>query len=110
MKPVVEESRLARLDREMHVERSKHFEYVYATRNEFRIRVCISRIRDAQPGDYRYVATCSIGGHVHRVFGHLPSHAFTTLAERLRHVTRKLSYQRAELEYRMSKNRSVATI
>src|SRR4051812_30141631 len=97
-------ARLARLNREL-TTNEKAFDYVWAVRNECRIRVCVARIRQVNKGDCEFVATCSIGGKVHRAFGYLPSMAFVNLTDSIRWILARLSYER-----NMSKIIETATV
>ncbi len=96
--PIVIPERLIRLDREMLDERTKDFDYVYAVRrvydHEFRIKVCIARIRGSQPGDYEFVATASIAGRVHRQHAYRPSDAFAKVSQSLSWVVSKLVFEK----------------
>ena len=96
--------RLIRLNREL-TTNAKGFDYVWAVRDEYRIKVCIARVRTPNRGDYEFVATCSVGGKVHRAFGCLPSQAFVKVVQSLSWTISKLSYER-----NMSKIVGTATV
>lgn len=96
--------RLIRLDRELKTERTKDYDYLYAVRDNrygerYRIKVAVMRIPSAQPGDYEFVATASVGGKVHRQHHFTPSGAFAKIVNSLPWTVSKLSYER-----NMSKN------
>lgn len=90
--------RLQRLNRELAVERSKDFDYLYAVRGEHRIRVCV--FRADQPG---FIATCKIAGRVHRYSGDLPSYAFTKLTRSLEWITSRLDFEKNMALYEIRK-------
>ncbi len=81
--------RLKRLNRELAVERSKDFDYIFAVRGEHRFKVAVFR-----NGGTGFVATCKIGGQVHRYNGDLPSYAFVKLTRSLEWVASRLDYER----------------
>lgn len=81
--------RLQRLNREMAIERSKDFDYLFAVRGEHRIKVCV--FRADRNG---FVATCEIAGRVHRYTSELPSGAFARLTTSLLWVTSRLDYEK----------------
>lgn len=77
------------------MQQGKDFEYLYATRRDHRIRICVTRIAKIDsPADYRFVATCSVGGRVHRCFGHVPSQAVGRLITQLSHAVSRLDFER----------------
>lgn len=81
--------RLQRLNRELAIERSKDFDYIFAVRREHRFKVAVFR-----NGGNGFVATCKIGGRVHRYNGELPSYAFAKLTRSLEWVASRLDYEK----------------
>lgn len=77
---IVLPERLARLDREIVVERTKDFDYVFAVGNGVRIRVCV--MRDI---DNKCWATAQLGRQAYRYGGgYSASGAFLMLSVALR--------------------------
>jgi hypothetical protein len=79
--------RLAQLDRELKDERTKDYDYVWAKRahDGIRIRICIMRERDNSNPDREFIATTTVGNHVHRAFGDRPSDAYARLIHTVRY-------------------------
>jgi Mg2+/Co2+ transporter CorC len=92
-KPFIPE-RLKRLDNELHETRERDFDYVYATRGTHRIKICIARVKQPDSPDYQFVSTASVGGKVHRAFGHVPSHAISRILKQLDWAVSKLDNER----------------
>jgi len=81
--------RLQRLNRELAIEQTKHFDYLFATRNGYRFRVCV--FRNDRGG---FFATTTAGGSVRRYSGDTPADAFYALVNTLVWVVSKLDFEK----------------
>jgi len=88
--------RLKRLNRELAIERSKDFDYLYAVRGEHRFKIAVFR-----NGGNGFAATCKAAGYVRRYEASIPSEAFRKLTLGLDYLVRQMEQQKAEAEYQM---------
>ena len=71
--------RLDQLNRELYVERTKTFDYVYATGKGLKVRCCVM-----VDEDMKCMATAQFGGRAYKEYGTSPAGAYLSLSIRLK--------------------------